>query len=250
MSDHAHTKSIGVYTFAGDITEHMALEFAYALRALPNRDELIRALIVRISSNGGSLGAAESIVESIRILTEELSIPTLSYVCDTALSAGFYIAASVQPCIASNTAILGNAGAAIRRFEVASAFERLGINAVSISSGILKDALFMAQPLTHEARANLESVVQQNADHYVRDISNKRNLTHETVQLLRNGGFFTGAYACRNGLIDETGGFLTAIAKATELSGGQAVDLEDIGPKQTHNAGVLKHFSDAVQGLA
>ena len=102
---------IYVFSIAGPITEASALEFALRLRELPTRKPAACAVLLRVSSNGGS---AEAIIEAVNLCREELGLPIVALVMETALSAGLLPALAADRLVVTPSATLGGAGAIVR----------------------------------------------------------------------------------------------------------------------------------------
>lgn len=88
-------------SIASHINDECATNILLALRTIPALDCKIRAIIIRIVSSGGFLGAAQSIVEGIDLLREELGVPVVIIISEMATSAAFYIALSATTLVAN-----------------------------------------------------------------------------------------------------------------------------------------------------
>lgn len=216
---------LGLISLEGLVSERMALEALGLLRALPG-DPPVRGLILRISSGGGSLGAAQAIAEGLRTVSEELRVPTVACVLDLALSAGFYLALSADRVVATPAASLGGVGAVLRTVSIGRALEAMGIDYEGVASGPMKDALFPGARLTDEQRAGLRAVVDDCHRQFAEHVAGRRpEGGAETATWLREGHIFTGDAALNAGLIDCTGGLFSAVSTCATLAGLTAPSL-------------------------
>ena len=69
-------KAIAMISLVNNISEKDVLNMLFKIRALPSNNHEIKGIILRISSSGGSLGAAESLVEGLRFVKQELHHPS------------------------------------------------------------------------------------------------------------------------------------------------------------------------------
>jgi protease-4 len=229
---------VGLISLAGDIDETTALSLLLTLRALPSRRCRIAALILRVSSNGGALGAAQAVHEGLQTLRHELGVPSVSLVTQTALSAGFYTALGADHVIATPAATLGNVGAAIRAFSPHRLFEKLGVEYLPIASGDAKDSLSNLGSLTTPQRALLQSVVDECCDQFAAMLRVRRpGLTEAAIASLRGGRVFTGAAAHSMGMVDHLGGLFRAIELCGELAGLAAPGVEVMDTAQPPGSG-------------
>ena len=219
--------AIGVISLAGHLDEAAALSFLLKVRAIPGGPRPIAALIVRVASNGGSMGAAQTIHEGLESLREEMDIPSVSLITETALSAGFYAALGADFTVAAPAATLGNVGAAIRTFSPRELLDRLGIEYLPVVSGHAKDSLANLGALDVQQRALLQSVVDQCGEQFLAMIQARRpTLPGTVIQSLRSGHIFTGATGHCIGLVDHLGGLFRAIRLCGELSDLEAPTLQ------------------------
>lgn len=220
---------LGLLSLEGLVSERMAIETLTLLRSLPGNPP-IRGLILRISSGGGSLGAAQAISEGLQFVSSELGIPTVSSVIDLALSAGFYVALSADRFVATNAASLGGVGGIIRTFSLEPLLHKIGVEYEAIASGSLKDALFFASSLTDGQRDSLQSVVDDCSQQFLTHIRARRAAYDDRAPLvLGDGRIITGERARSAGLIDDVGGLFSAITACAEMAGLEAPSLRVLG---------------------
>jgi protease-4 len=217
---------VGLISLSGPITETSAINFSLALRALPSTSPALRMLIIRISSDGGSLGAAQTIAESLEVLRRELGVVSLALIIDIAASAAFYAAQAADIVVASEAATLGNAGSILRIVGFEDLIKRLGISYQSIASGFLKDCLGPSGILTPEQASALTEMVDDNAGQFFRFLAARRQLTDGVAAMLKTGALFSGRYASEHGLVDRLGGLFTAVQMCGERMNISAPQLQ------------------------
>lgn len=237
---------LGLISFEGLISEKMAVQTLTMLRGLPGTPP-VRGLVLRISSGGGSLGAAQAIAEGIAFVTQELGIPSVASVTDIALSAGFYVAQSADKVFATGAALVGGAGAVFRTFSATRLLQTLGLDYEAIASGPLKEALFPAASLSDAQRKSLQAVVNNCSEQFLEAVCARRpRCSDEICSLLSEGRILTGAQAHNAGLVDGIGGMFAAIAGCAELANVEMPSLRvldsDPAPEQQRSGLTISEF--------
>ncbi|OQS35932.1 S49 family peptidase [Chromobacterium haemolyticum] len=211
---------IYVFSIAGPITEASALEFALRLRELPTRKPAACAVLLRVSSNGGSAGSAEAIIEAVNLCREELGLPIVALVMETALSAGLLPALAADRLVVTPSATLGGAGAIVRLLSPSALLSKLGVGYTAYASNALKDMFSHCADLAPEAEQALQELVQKNGRQFMTTILACRPaLSPEGMGCLAAGQVFNGAEAVALGLADMVGGFYAAVAECGRLAG-------------------------------
>ena len=111
----------------GHLDEAQALGLLASLKSLPGKFENLGAIILRLRVAGGSLGAAQAAAEGVAFFREELEIPVVALVIESALSAGYYLAASCDHIVAAEAALIGGVGAITRNLNFSELMSKIGI---------------------------------------------------------------------------------------------------------------------------
>src|SRR5574337_1522669 len=77
-------------------------------------------------------------------------------------------------------------------------------------------------PLGEDERQKLITAMDHIYDVFVSRVAEGRHLTAERVNEIGRGRVWTGAQAKENGLVDELGGFMTAVQAAKQAAGIEA----------------------------
>ena len=196
---------IYVFSIAGPITEASALEFALRLRELPTRKPAACAVLLRVSSNGGS---AEAIIEAVNLCREELGLPIVALVMER------------RPCRRGCCPRWRRTGwwsrpappwAEWGRLCVCCLRRRccpLGVGYTAYASNALKDMFSHCADLAPEAEQALHELVRENGRQFMAAILACRPaLGAEGRERLAAGQVLNGAEAVALGLADVVGGF-------------------------------------------
>lgn len=181
-------------------------------------DPSIQAVVVRVDSPGGGVVASNELHHALTEL-RGAGKPLVVSMGSTAASGGYYIATAADEIYANADTFTGSLGVIITLFNYGEAFDNLGLQQTSITSGDFKDIGSPVEPLTPEDQAILQEIVDQAYDGFVDVIVEGRNLPREEVVTLADGRIYTGQQAMELGLVDELGNLDAAIARARELAG-------------------------------
>ena len=177
-------------------------------------NDLVKGVVIRINSPGGSATASEAIRLAIARLAD--AKPVVFSMGELAASGGYWITAIGAPILAEVGTITGSIGVFGMRFQPGALMRRLGIHSeiVSIDDGPQMDA--MDRPWTPEARAKIQRSVDGVYDRFLAIVAESRGKTPEQVDAIAGGRVWSGEQAVANGLVDEVGGVDRAVAMIRE----------------------------------
>jgi protease-4 len=185
------------------------------LWALDNED--VKAVVLRISSPGGSATASDMIWHDINSLAAVK--PVIVSMGAYAASGGYYIAAPAQRIYAEPTTITGSIGV-IGMLPSAEAFaDKWGVNFHMVSSSDRRQLLNLGSKASAEDKALLEKNIASVYRTFTRKVAEGRKMPVEKVEAIAQGRVYTGLQAKEIGLVDEIGGLDVALRKAKELAG-------------------------------
>lgn len=185
----------------------------------------IKALVVRINSPGGTVGASQELFGELRRLAQKHQVKVVVTMGDVAASGGVYVAMAADYIVAHPGTVTGSIGVMIKSGNVHKLLHKLGIATSTIKSGQYKDILGMDKPLTDEERALLQATTDDTHEQFIQAVVQQRRLPLDQVKTFADGRIFTGRQALALGLVDELGGLHQAIEKARELAGLEMTGL-------------------------
>jgi len=192
-------------------------DFAKAIRDAAD-DKDVRAILVRVDSPGGSAIASDQILQALK-KAHAAGKPIVVSMGSVAASGGYYISMAADRVVAEPGTLTGSIGVLWGKFAVGKSLEKIGVEAREL--GVGKNALFLSG-ITPWTEAQMAKVNEQ-ADIVYADFTSKvaegRKLPIERVREVARGRVWTGADAKERGLVDELGGFWTAVADAKMLAG-------------------------------
>jgi len=173
----------------------------------------VKALVVRVNSPGGSVVASDEIYNAFRAYEK----PMVVSMGDTAASGGFYIACGGDYVMAHPDTLTGSIGVISQFFNAEELLEKVGVDAIVITTGEFKDIGSLYRDMTQEEREIWRAILDQVYEDFVAVVADARDLPEEDVREVADGRVFTGQQALEMGLVDGVGTRQTAIAKAAEL---------------------------------
>ena len=188
----------------------------------------VRAIVIRINSPGGAIGATQEIHNEI-IRAREKGKKVIVSMGDIATSGGYYLASGADYILANPGTITGSIGVAVGNINFRELMDKWGIEMNIIKSGKYKDTLSHWRQMTESEREFLQELVDRVYNQFITAVAKGRGLEIEKVKELADGRAFTGEKSLELGLIDRLGGFQEAIRVAAEKAGikGEPVLIEE-----------------------
>ncbi|HZG27745.1 MAG TPA: signal peptide peptidase SppA [Ensifer sp.] len=166
----------------------------------------VKALIVDISSPGGTTYGGETIYKALRRVAEKK--PVVSDIRTLAASAGYMIALGGDRIIAGDMSITGSIGVLFQYPQAKELLDKIGVSLESIKSAPMKAEPSPFNPPSDQTKAMINAMVQDSFHWFVDLVAERRKMTQDQAMALSDGSIFTGRQALKNGLVDELGGML------------------------------------------
>jgi protease-4 len=180
-------------------------------------DENIKAVILRVDSPGGSALASDLIWRATQKV--RATKPVIVSMSDVAGSGGYYISTGANRIVAQPGTFTGSIGVVFARPNVRGLLRNLGIHTETITRGRYAYLDDLTSPLDAGARTKLIDELDHIYAQFVDRVASGRGLSTEAVNDIGRGRVWTGAQAAEIGLVDDLGGFHTAIDIAKEQAG-------------------------------
>lgn len=221
-------------TTVGDRTMAKALNEAAA-------NDLIKAVVIRIDSPGGSALASEMIYQAIRNCAAKK--PVIASISGMGASGGYYIALGATTIYADSTALVGSIGVISGKYAMEGLFKKVGISTYSFTRG-KNSGLELSRPWTPRELETMRKLAQNVYDQFTSRVTESRGKRIDKIEDVAQGRIFTARQAAGNGLIDKIGGLKEAVdaaRKAAGITGGPIITL----PKTKTLSDLLMGDADA-----
>lgn len=212
---------IAVINVQGVIHGQMADSVYRQLKAA-SKDSRVKGLIVRVNSPGGTISGSDQIHNEILRFRKEQGKPVIAFQQSVAASGGYYASVACEKIIAEPTAITGSIGVISYWLVVQELLEdKLGVQAVTIKSGLKKDWPSSFRAPTEEEIAYMDERLIQPAYKRFLDViveGRKGVLTRDEIKELADGGIFVAEQAKEEDLIDDIGYLDDAISLVLKMA--------------------------------
>jgi protease-4 len=182
------------------------------------QDRAIPAVVIRINSPGGEVGASQEIYAEVRRLRKE-GKRVVASLGGVAASGGYYIAVAADTIVANPGTLTGSIGAVMELYNLEGLFRRVGMDLTVVKSGKYKDVGSPSRAILPDEREMLQGVTDDTYDQFVEAVGEGRGMSREAVLKASDGRLFTGRQAKALGLVDHLGTYEDAIAVAGEMAG-------------------------------
>ncbi|MCD6413123.1 MAG: signal peptide peptidase SppA [Elusimicrobia bacterium] len=178
----------------------------------------VRAVVLRVNSPGGSIGACQEIVDEIEKLKKD-KIPVVASFGDVAASGGYYISSVCDEIVLNQGTITGSIGVLMGSSNWEKLLDKIGIQPEVVKSGKYKDMGAYWRGFTDEERQLIKELIDDSYGQFLNTVSKGRSIPVEKLKPLAQGQIFTGAQAISLGLADKIGNLNDAIEEAKRLTG-------------------------------
>lgn len=187
------------YFFGGTTTEGFTLQFRQAL-ADPN----VTAIVIDIDSPGGSVAGVDELAAEIFAARGKKTIVAVSNTL--AASAAYYIGVSASKFVVSPSSLTGSIGVYNTHEDDSAALAEMGVKITLISAGKFKVEGNSFEPLTPEARAAMQAMVDGYYKAFTKAVAKGRGVkTEDVVEGFGEGRVVMASDAVRLGMADKVG---------------------------------------------
>jgi protease-4 len=183
-------------------------------------DRRVKAVVLRLNSPGGTVAASDVMYHSLREFKRKTGKPVVSCILGVGCSGAYYIACGSDGIIAQPGGVTGSIGTIIKTFSFAGTMEKIGVKAVAIKSGELKDLGSPLHDLREEEQKVLEGIINQFYEQFLTVVlKGRKEIEEQKLRSLADGRVFTAKEALQENLIDRIGYPEDGIEWAKEIAG-------------------------------
>ena len=183
-------------------------------------DAHIKAIVLRINSPGGTVTASDILYHEIRTFKEKKKIPVIASIMDLGTSGGYYVAVAADRIIAHPSTITGSVGVIMMTLNAEGLLEKIGVEPLTIVSGLKKSMGSPFRAMTKEERAIFQSVIGSLYERFVKVVQEGRpSMEKDAVRRLADGRIYSAEQAHHLGLVDTIGYLDDAIDLAKHKAG-------------------------------
>ncbi len=209
------------------------------------KDSAIKAVVLRVSSPGGSAFASEQIWHALSNLKSKK--PLIVSMGDYAASGGYYISCMADQIIAQPNTITGSIGIFGVIPNIKGLNEKLGFTYDGVKTNKMSDAISENRPFTPAERNLLQNYVNRGYELFVKRCADGRKKSIEQIKTIAEGRVWTGEDALKIGLIDKIGGLDDAIKMAVTKAKLKAYNITEYPEKEDFTSKIMKNLSKDIE---
>lgn len=180
-------------------------------------NEQVAQILLDVNSPGGATDMVPETAAAIRDANTQKPVTAIANT--DAASAAYWLAAQAGELVCTASGMCGSIGVYAAHSDLSAQMEMLGINTTLISAGPYKTELSPFAPLTPEAQAAVQNVVDQYYAMFVNDVAKGRGVSSADVRAgFGQGRMLTAADALKAGMVDRVATFDQTFSR---LAGGK-----------------------------
>ena len=183
------------------------------------KDDDVRALVLRVNSPGGSADASEQIWHAVQKIKAD-SIPVVVSMGDYAASGGYYISCGADYIFAQPTTITGSIGIFGTVPNVSKLRDKVGldIDGLSTNKHSALESNMIYKGMNPEEHKLMQTMIERGYDLFTSRCAEGRHVSQDYIKSIGEGRVWLGFKGKEIGIVDELGSIDDAIAKAVEMA--------------------------------
>lgn len=209
------------------------------------KDEDIKAVVLRVSSPGGSAYGSEQIWRALTNLKKKK--PLIVSMGDYAASGGYYISCMADSIVAQPNTLTGSIGIFGVIPNIEGLNKKLGLSYDGIKTNKMSDAISINRAFRPEERALMQNYINNGYELFVKRCADGRNKTVTEIKAIAEGRVWTGEDALEIGLIDAIGGIEKAVTMAAQKANISTFQVKEFPEKEDFTTKMLKSIGEDVE---
>ncbi|UCF90063.1 MAG: signal peptide peptidase SppA [Desulfobacterales bacterium] len=196
----------------------MVQEIVSQLR-LAEKDEDIRAVLLKVDSPGGSVTASDVLYHEIMAFKQRRGVKVVAAMMGVAASGGYYISLPADFILAHPTTITGSIGVIFLRPRVTGLMGKIGFDVELNKSGENKDMGSPFRPATEMEERILQDLTDELGRRFTDHVVKHRRLEQSALAEISTARIYLADEALKLGLVDQIGYLNDAVSQAKKLAG-------------------------------
>ncbi|HUQ93891.1 MAG TPA: signal peptide peptidase SppA [Bryobacteraceae bacterium] len=193
------------------------------------KDNDVKAILFRVDSPGGSYVASDSIWrETVR--AKKAGKPVIVSMSSVAGSGGYFVAMAADKIVAQPATITGSIGVLGGKMVANGLFDKVGLSFDEVHAGKNSRMFSPTTDFSPEEWARFEAWLDRVYDDFTTKVADGRKLPKAKVLEIAKGRIWSGEDAKAIGLVDELGGYPTALKLVKQAI--KVADSEDVYLRQ------------------
>lgn len=180
------------------------------------RNQNIKAVVLRINSPGGSALASEAMWQAVHRAAAKK--PVIVSVGSMAASGGYYLASAADTIYADPSALVGSIGVVGGKFVIKDLLNKIGLDTDLVERGKNAGLFSSTRPFTPAQKQMLTQWMKHTYDQFtVRVMTTRKKIAD--IDKVARGRIFLATQAKDLGMVDQIGGLSAAINAAATRAG-------------------------------
>ena len=209
------------------------------------KDKAVKAVVLRVSSPGGSAYGSEQIWRALTNLKKEK--PLIVSMGDYAASGGYYISCMADSIIAQPNTLTGSIGIFGLIPNIDGLNKKLGLSYDGVKTNKMSDAISINRAFTPEEKVLMQNYINHGYELFVKRCADGRKKTIEEIKTIAEGRVWTGEDALKIGLIDGIGGLDEAILMAAKKADLTAYQVREMPEKEDFATKIMKSLNEDIE---
>ena len=196
----------------------MLQEFVAQLRKA-ERDDQVRAILLKIDSPGGSVTASDLLYHEIAAFKNRTGKQVVAVLMNVAASGGYYMALPADHIIAHPTTLTGSVGVIFLQPKVTGLMEKIGVGVDVSKSGKNKDMGSPFRKTTPDEKIMFQELTDRLAKRFLDLVRQHRKLDKQALAEVATARIYLADEALERKLVDQVGYLNDAVEKARNIAG-------------------------------
>lgn len=191
----------------------------------------VAQILLDVDSGGGAVNGVADTANLIRMVHDKVK-PVAAFTDGTMASAAYWLGSSAGKVYASKTAMVGSIGVIATHMERSKMLKEAGIGVTVMRAGKYKALANGVEPLTEEAKAQMQAHLDAAYKVFVQHVAEARNVSYDLADSqMAQGREFMGEAAVGAGLIDGLESYDTVFNRLSKDFIDTSENLIDNSPK-------------------
>ncbi len=165
-------------------------------------DPSVKQILLDIDSGGGAVSGVADVVQLISLINDKVK-PVTAFTDGTMASAAYWLGSAAGKVYASKVAQVGSIGVISTHMEYSKALKENGVGVTVMRAGKYKALVNSVEPLTEDAKAQLQGMLDSAYKVFVQHVAEARNVSYdEADKRMGQGREFFGEESVSAGLTD------------------------------------------------
>ena len=214
----------------------------------------VKGILLHLNSPGGTVVDSDNIYQMLKAYKAKYNVPIFAYIDGLCASGGMYIACAADQIFASPPSLIGSVGVILGpMFNVSETLKKVGVEALTLTQGLDKDALNPTRPWKPDEDASYKTITAFMYEQFVEIVTSSRPRLDKQKLIDEYGAhMFNCVDAEKFGYIDHgmsnRNAALTALLEAAQIDGTKPYQVVELKPERNWVSQIVKGQNGLLSG--